>query len=368
VDGYNTQFQTIIEPSNGGTACDLSKFTRLGKCPMDCQYSDQWYDYIPCQKNIKVQQQYTIQPSNGGKACDPALFSRNVSCGCTYATEWTDSSSCTPYGVKTQQRLPTAYETGLICPPITRTLSCPLTSILTSDNYTQYIFNASTALDSIIPYTFQFGYATTVDIVIIGGGGGGQGAISSSSGGGYGAAALVIQNMSVAKNETMSIYVGSGGSGSSDNMVPGNEGKPSFIHYKNIMALAYGGLGGADYSSSDRTLLTGGNVLYNISCTAYKTNYGSYVGNGGRNAFSGGNGVTFSLHNVTFAISGGGGSGTRTGAFGNAGYNDQGGGISSPTVSNCTTLGGGGGGCPSNYPKIYTGGFGGPGSVYLFIK
>lgn len=201
------------------------------------------------------------------------------------------------------------------------------------------------------------------EFLVVGGGGGG-----GYYGGGGGAGGLLTGALSVTQGTSITVTVGNGGSGATNNVV-GGSGDPSVFG----IITAYGGGGGGSSGSSAsstgasgasggggaRIDYYGGKGLINQGNNGGSgyTNTNYYWGGGGGGASAaganaanslagtGGTGASSSITGVSVTYAGGGGGGCRTGTAGSGGDGGGGnGGTNNVAGSDATGYGSGGGG------------------------
>ena len=189
----------------------------------------------------------------------------------------------------------------------------------------EWFRNSATTYNFVVPNGVY-----SIAAVLVGGGGGGQGTpgCCSHGGGGGGGALAYGNNIPVTPGETLTVKVGSGGSGGakpaslSNSVTNGSKGGDSYIMRGNeVLLKAEGGAPGATWSPSYGASPSG----------SYLSGGGDGgVGGGGSNSSGGGGG-------------GGAGGYTGKGGFGAIGQNNVGG----------NGAGGGGGGGSQYFPGDY---------------
>lgn len=230
---------------------------------------------------------------------------------------------------------------------------------------------------------------TSINITCIGGGGAGGGAGNSantSGGGGGGGASVTVSNYSVTAGQQLSMIVGAGGTGVSNNT--GNPGVASSATYNsNLFISAAGGAGGTKGNSTSTSNAngstggaggSGGLIANNIPVNAgFKGGNGGNGFTGGQNhnnfsgAGGGGGGTINAGVNATNSTVSGVGSvgsgGTTYGGAGAASQNTGGntGAVGTNAVATANTFGGGGGGATVWNSGSRAGGAGASGGIII---
>jgi hypothetical protein len=250
--------------------------------------------------------------------------------------------------------------------------------------------NEGTDALSPAPYSIDF-------LVVAGGGGGGF-----RTGGGGGAGGYRTSTQTVSAGTVITVTVGDGGAGSTDQLIRGSAGSDSSISGSGLTTITStggggggshqantsGGNGGSGGGGSDNNspTIAGGSGNTPSTSPSQGNNGGSGIdagdstdgggggggaGAGGSNGITGaggagGNGTASSItgSSVTYAGGGGGGQGgSASGGSGGSGGGGAGGSNATGTAGTANTGGGGGGG--GGGAPYYNGGAGGKGVVIL---
>ena len=261
----------------------------------------------------------------------------------------------TPYVASTAMTSPAGgHNVGFYAPPAGSPItisgisfSYPFSSILVNgtsvtNNITYNVYTFTTVGTYIITYVRNTD--TLIYVLAVGGGGGG----GNNGGGGGGGGGVVMNPVLIKGSGTITITVGSGGSGVNTSTTPvnGSNTTVNFSSNPSSNIIAWGGGSGGNQTTNAGYGGSGGGAGYNYgglylggSCNNNNNNHG----NNGANGLSGGTSTSYSA----FAM-GGGGAGSIPSLA--AGTNNSSGG----TFSNIYTRGNGGNGIQCGLPGIST--------------
>ena len=259
------------------------------------------------------------------------------------------------------------------------------TSIVTNQ---EVLFKYKTITNYVLLQTSQqlkFSRACKLDLTAVGGGGGGAGGASQSSygdfgGGGGGGRVETVLDKQIAKDQSLKIVIGAGGSlgsftGTSEQKYYGSIGGTTRVFILEGMQLLVSATGG-----------NGGNGSHRNSNTSLNTASGNGTGGGytyqGAPTYSGTPhpgtaGTGFIFNDQSLGLAGGGGGGCsninnyNNPMSGGAPHGAQGGyarGSFDYVAATSPGVGGGGGGGGSNSNGVARGSVGGFGGVYLRLK
>jgi hypothetical protein len=207
---------------------------------------------------------------------------------------------------------------------------------------------------------------TSISVVAVGGGGGGSGTLGSNSGNGGGGGGLAyVNNISVTPGETLSVKVGSGGSGAPPGCGGGTGAESALLRGATYLVQVLGGnpVGGGGASGGTVVVGTGGTGGRGGASTTSSSGGGG--GAGGYSGAGGAGGENGVAGDGGSGGGGGGGSSTVTyGGGGGGGVGILGQGASGAGGGSLCGGGGGSGGAQGGRSGACTGDSGAPGGAY----